>query len=63
MEIHRNEPQDGREISISRIKECLDMLEESEDFSEGIHWDIELVPHLSVEKIIRVLVSAEQEMR
>ena len=63
MKIHREEPQNGREAAISRVKECLDSLEGSEDFNEGIHWDIELVPGLTLEKMIRALVSAEQELK
>ena len=63
MKIHRTDPQNGKDAAITRVKECLDLLEKSEDFNEGVHWDIELVPHLSVEKIIRALVSAEQEMK
>ena len=63
MKIHREEPQNGKEAAISRIKECLDMLEEPENFNEGIHWDIELVPGLTLEKMIRALVSAEQELK
>ena len=62
METHRKDPQGGRDVAISRVKECLDLLEMPEDFNEGVHWDIELVPGLTVEKVIRALVSAEQEL-
>lgn len=63
MEIHRNEPHGSRKATIARISDTLDLLEGSECFSEGIHWDVEIVPHLSVEDVIRALVSAEQELK
>ena len=63
MKIHRADPQNGKDAAITRVKECLDSLEESECFNEGVHWDIELVPGLTVEKVIRALVSAEQELK
>lgn len=63
MEIYREDPKGGSEVAINRVKDCLDLLEKSEDFNEGVHWDIEIVPHLTVERLIRALISAEQEIK
>jgi len=63
LNIHRNGTQSGRDLAMGRLKECLDLLEESEDFNDGMNWNVEVVPGLSVEMMIHALVSAEQEMK
>lgn len=62
MKINRKDPQSGVEITPSRIKECLDLLEKSDDFTEGINWDTEIVKGLPLERMIQALISAEQEL-
>ena len=63
MNIHRNGTQSGRDLAKGRLIECLKLLEESEEFTEGINWNTEVVQGLSVEMMIHALVSAEQEMK
>ena len=63
MKIHRNEMAGGYEVTKGRIEKCLDLLEKSEDFNEGINWNTEVVPGLSVERMIYALIAAEQELK
>ena len=63
MKLHRNGTQSGHDLAKGRLAECLGLLEKSEKFAEGINWNKEVVPGLSVEMMIHALVSAEQEMK
>ncbi|HDQ06594.1 MAG TPA: hypothetical protein ENN36_07730 [Candidatus Bathyarchaeota archaeon] len=61
MDIDRNMPQSCTS-AIERVKFCLDKLEE-QGFRKGISWETQITERLTLEEMIRALVSAEQELK
>ena len=61
MDIERMEPRQGHDAE-KRITYCLDQLEEVDEFSDGIEWQTEVAPHLTVEELIGALVAAEVKL-
>jgi hypothetical protein len=47
----------------SRVKYCLDQLEQAEGFCKGLAWETRVVPFLVLDEVIGALVAAEQHLR
>lgn len=60
MDIDRNVSQHNS--AAERVEFCLDVLEDADDFRDGIGWGTHIVDDLTVEEIIGALVASGQDI-